>query len=132
MMTRDYSLSGGISGALSPAPPRGLEPTRAPTFASPGIASIDIATALMSVVASDAIDKASSQRGADHHEAEFAARTEQERRLRRRARRQPKGPPEPEQRQSPSPPISAAASPKMRPGRATMNAGLIAAPTETK
>ena len=92
MMTRDNSLSGGISGAFASAAPRGGEPMRAPSFARPGITSIDIATALMSVVASDAIDEASRQRGADHDEAELAARPEQEGRFRGGARRQPKRP----------------------------------------
>ena len=52
---------------------------RAPSFASPGMTSIEIATALISVVARRAIDEASGQRDADHHEAELAARPEQQR-----------------------------------------------------
>src|SRR5271166_3280349 len=53
MMTRPSSSPGGVSSRAAPAWGRGAEPTRWPSLASAGIASIEIATALTRVVASD-------------------------------------------------------------------------------
>ena len=104
---------------LRVAAPRGAEPMRAPSLARPGITSIDIATALMSVVASvrsmrppasaaPIMTKPNSPPGPSRSDVSAAARDG-----RRNAR--------------PSPnsvrafaATSAAARPRMRPGRAMM------------
>src|SRR5271165_6315020 len=49
MMTRPSSSPGGVSSRAAPAWGRGAEPTRWPSLASAGIASIEIATALTRV-----------------------------------------------------------------------------------
>ena len=100
MMTRDDSLSGGISGAFASArASRGRADARAELRQARDHKHRyrDRADERRR---QRAIDEPSRQRGADHHEAEFAAGPEQEGRLGGGAGRKTKRPPEPEQRQS--------------------------------
>ena len=133
MMTRDNSpLSGGISGALAPSAPSGGR-----TDARAELREVRIREHRYRHRADErrrkgAIDQASRQRRADHDEAELTARAEQERRFGGSPGRQTEARVPERRAPRPWPPTSAAASPRMRPGRARMNAGLISAPTETK
>src|SRR5271166_2590036 len=97
MMTRPSSSPGGASSGAGPVCGRGAEPMRWPSLASAGMASIEIATAATSVVASARATSPPASAAPIITKPNSPPGPEQHRHFGADARRQPEAPCEPHQ-----------------------------------